>query len=410
MLLENFWDDANVALNDSSWAMCSLKFDTSQVSLRLVYLWLYMKQEFPPDEHPIGVRRAVYASLVNAFFKDKAPIDVPDYDKHSTNFKCLILAWYNELITGCQDLDTKLDDLAASNSMNMAADFIDTFLRVVQPDDDWMLRAQTLSNAWDEGKISQRSGAKRAKRTAKDDDGIAFATNEEMEDYFANDGVEEDDEDEDEDNDEDEDDLDPNNPATNGNTLYIGKPRRRKNVDEDYDPEEGATDDEEDDERSSDSRNDGGYRAPRQKAIQTPKRRGQVGRPPTKTRGRGRPPLARSSSRHAVKLEPTNQDEAPRRGPGRPPKSRTVYYRPTGRQNGFDDDDDDDDGNEIQRQYDDEEDTLEDEIESKPPPRKKGRSGPRGRGRGRRDEYDDDVGGASYQSLQRRRGYQVGRR
>ena len=68
LLLETLWDEINVTLNDASWAMCSLKFDTSQVSLRLVYIWLYMEQEFPASNHPIHVRRAVYATLVEGFF------------------------------------------------------------------------------------------------------------------------------------------------------------------------------------------------------------------------------------------------------------------------------------------------------------------------------------------------------
>lgn len=166
ILLELLWDEMNINLSDSLWAKCSLHFDTSLISLRIVYICLCLREEYPSSECTIQVRAAAFAALVNEMFMKGTPLDVEGIDKHSTNFKDLLLAWRTEFLTYVRSasFEEKISNLEAVQGMKQAADLLDGFLREGRADESWMLRANQLSEDMDNGLLVRRTGRKRSRK------------------------------------------------------------------------------------------------------------------------------------------------------------------------------------------------------------------------------------------------------
>lgn len=168
LLLELLWDDVSSNLSDIIWVKCSLHFDTSLIALRIVYLCLYLREEYPTPEYVVKVRAAAFGSLVHEMFINGSLLDAEKYDKHSTNFKDLLSAWGTEFMTFVRSasFEEKITDLEALQGMKEAADLIDGFLRESWVDESWVLRANQLTEDMDNGRLTRRISRKPGSKNA----------------------------------------------------------------------------------------------------------------------------------------------------------------------------------------------------------------------------------------------------
>lgn len=165
IVLESLWDSVNTEMSDATWARCSFHFDTALISLRIVYLILYLRQEFPSNTHETAVRASVFNKVYKSFFNSAAPTD-DKFDKHSTHFKNLLAAWRGEFdLYAADNFEDKLRSLEHHHGNVKTADILDQFIRQVQVNDGWMLRAYQLEAEYSAGKLYRRTGRRRSSGT-----------------------------------------------------------------------------------------------------------------------------------------------------------------------------------------------------------------------------------------------------
>lgn len=161
IMLESLWDSINTEMPDAVWAQCSLHFDTALISLRIVHLLLYLRQEFPANLHGSAVRAAMFNKVYKSFFNIPAPTD-DKHDKHSTHFKSLLAVWRSEFdLYAADNFEEKLLSLEYHHGTAKTADILDQFICQVQVDDGWMLRAYKLDADYSAGKLYRKSGRRR---------------------------------------------------------------------------------------------------------------------------------------------------------------------------------------------------------------------------------------------------------
>lgn len=165
IVLESLWDSVNTEMSDATWARCSFHFDTALISLRIVYLILYLRQKFPANAHETAVRASVFNKIYKSFFNIAAPTD-DKYEKHSTHFKNLLAAWRDEFdLYAADNFEDKLRSLEHHHGNVKTADILDQFIRQVQVNDGWILRAYQLEADYSAGKLYRRTGRRRSSGT-----------------------------------------------------------------------------------------------------------------------------------------------------------------------------------------------------------------------------------------------------
>lgn len=165
IILESLWDSVNTEMSDATWARCSFHFDTALISLRIVYIILYLRQEFPANAHETAVRSSMFDKVHKSFFNADAPTD-DKHDKHSTHFKNLLAAWRGEFeLYSAGNFEEKLRSLEHHHGNLKTADILDQFLRQIQVDDGWMLKAYQIVAEFSEGALYRRTGRRRSSGT-----------------------------------------------------------------------------------------------------------------------------------------------------------------------------------------------------------------------------------------------------
>eukprot|EP00177_Eucheuma_denticulatum_P003473 GFKZ01006277.1.p1 GENE.GFKZ01006277.1~~GFKZ01006277.1.p1 ORF type:complete len:594 (+),score=104.09 GFKZ01006277.1:97-1782(+) len=164
--LEALWNGASAELEDATWARCSLLFDTAMISLRVAYIWMYMKAESGGKEVPFEVKKTMFEMLVSNYFTLDAPTD-DQVDKHSDNFGKLLDAWRAELLkyTESVKFDQRMEALEKSQSLDETANCIEKFLARVKVDDNWVLRMYETDREITKGLWIRRKGKRKASKS-----------------------------------------------------------------------------------------------------------------------------------------------------------------------------------------------------------------------------------------------------
>lgn len=163
--LETLWDGVSAELNDATWARCSLLFDTALISLRVAYLWMYMKAETSSSDVSFDTKKALFDALIGNYFNSAAPTD-DQQDKHSDNFRRLLDAWRTELLkyTESEDFDMKMEALEKSQSLDETAACIEKFLTKANVDQSWILKMKKVDEEMEQGLWTRHKGTGRKQR------------------------------------------------------------------------------------------------------------------------------------------------------------------------------------------------------------------------------------------------------
>lgn len=162
--LEALWNATSSYLGDDrKWAKCSLMFDTALISLRVVYLWMYLKEEASSPQATLETRKSLFEEAVKGFFTMEAPTDDAK-DKHSDNFKKLLEVWRQELdeYQNGDQFETLISGLEKTQSLDEAASCVEKFLATVNVDKSWVLSMQKIETEIEEG-LWTRKGKGRGK-------------------------------------------------------------------------------------------------------------------------------------------------------------------------------------------------------------------------------------------------------
>lgn len=164
--LEALWNGASAELEDATWARCSLLFDTAMISLRVAYVWMYMKAEVRGKQIPFDVKKSMFEMLVDSYFTLDAPTD-DQVDKHSDNFGKLLEAWRAELLkyTESDKFDQRMEALEKSQSLDETANCIEKFLARVNVDDNWVFRMYQTDREIAQGLWIRRKGKRKAAKS-----------------------------------------------------------------------------------------------------------------------------------------------------------------------------------------------------------------------------------------------------
>lgn len=160
--LESLWNDVSPELDDATWAKCSRWFDVALSSLRVSYVWMYLKSEASGPDATDEARKGLFEKLVDTYFVPEAPTD-DKVDKHTANFKDLLQAWRSDLqvMMKSEKFDTELKRLEEVNNLSETAECIERFLGGVDVDKSWILKMQKLDKDLGKGKLVPRTGANR---------------------------------------------------------------------------------------------------------------------------------------------------------------------------------------------------------------------------------------------------------
>ena len=166
--LEGLWDDVTLDLSDENWARCSLLFDTALISLRVAYVWLYLKTENANSEDTPDTRKTVFLKLVSSFFIPGAPTD-DAHDKHTTNFRDLLSAWNKELSKYVEgdDFEEKLHLLESTQGLPKVGICVERFLNAVNRDQSWILKMKNLETKIEQGELVSKRGRKQKQAKEK---------------------------------------------------------------------------------------------------------------------------------------------------------------------------------------------------------------------------------------------------
>lgn len=164
--LEALWDRVSGMLEDSTWATCSLMFDTALISLRVAYVWIYLKAEASEPHADLETRKTVFEESVKGFFTTTCPTDDAT-ERHSDNYKKLLDAWRQELDEyHKQDkFESLITRLEKSQSLEKTAACVEKFIATVNIDNSWVLNMQTIGTEIESG-LWNRKGKGRGGRKA----------------------------------------------------------------------------------------------------------------------------------------------------------------------------------------------------------------------------------------------------
>lgn len=157
--LESLWNDISAELDDATWAKCCRWFDVALSSLRVSYVWMYLKSEASGPDASEEARKGLFKKLINTFFVSKAPTDDIKDDRHSSNFKDLLKAWHKDLqvMLRSRKFDAELKRLEEVNSLSETAACIERFLGGVEVDTSWILKMQKLDKDIATGRFLPKS-------------------------------------------------------------------------------------------------------------------------------------------------------------------------------------------------------------------------------------------------------------
>lgn len=167
IILESFWSSINSHMSDRVSVYSSLNYDAALIALRIVYIILYLDQEFPSPAHQTALRATVFDTLYKDFFTVNAPTDHSDH-KHSSHFLQLLAAWNNEFkLYLTSTFEDKFKTLQQHHGSKRAADILEQFMNLIDIDKSWMLRAFQLEADYSAGKLSRKSGRRQSAATQK---------------------------------------------------------------------------------------------------------------------------------------------------------------------------------------------------------------------------------------------------
>lgn len=166
--LESLWDGASSHLDDGTWAKCSLLFDTALISLRVVYLWMYLKEEASSPQATLDTRKSLFQEAVKGFFTMEAPTDDAQ-DKHSDNFKKLLEVWRQELdeYQSGDQFETLMSGLEKTQSLDETASCVDKFLATLNVDKSWVLAMQKIQSEIENGLWTRKGKGRGRGRPSK---------------------------------------------------------------------------------------------------------------------------------------------------------------------------------------------------------------------------------------------------